>query len=124
MLSKNTGRKLPNEEYVKTNPVRPLRRPSAPKPWLSVTLMGKFIFPSPHFSPLERKEVALYLCVAEIVSSMAADPTVRQDSVQGVMEGFSICLRHIWAKIQVLGVLHNLQRHRGGSEVILICDMK
>ena len=81
MVSLRKHRQRITKEYVKTNPVQPLRKPSAPKPCLSVTLMGKFIFPSPHFSPLERKEVALYLCVAEIVSSIAADPTVHQDGV-------------------------------------------
>lgn len=81
MVSLQKHRQKTTKEYVRTNPVQPLRRPSATKPWLSVTLMGKFLFPSRHFSPLGRKEVALYLCVAEIVSSMAADPTVHQDGV-------------------------------------------
>lgn len=50
---------------------------------------------------------------------MAAEPSVHQDSIQGVTEGFSLCLGHVRAKVQGLGVLHNLQRHQQGSPVTL-----
>lgn len=60
-LHNTKGRKLPNQEYTKINAIEPRRRPAPPKPWLPVTLLGKFVFPNTHF-PCQEGSCSLPLC--------------------------------------------------------------
>lgn len=48
------------------------------------------------------------LDVAVVVSSVAAESRVNQHSVQKVVQGLSVRLRHKWAHVQVLRVPHIL----------------
>lgn len=79
---------------------------------------------SQHTSFPVRREVALHLYVAEEVSSKAGVTSVHHHSVQGVEEGLSIGVRHVWPEIQALRILHNLWRNQDGSEMILSYHMK
>lgn len=71
-----------------------------------------------------RMEAALYLCVAQKVSFQTGVPTVHHDGIQGVEQGSSSCVRHVWPKIQVLRIFHKLQRGQEGSEMKLSYHMK